>query len=442
MTDIFYSINAYGTGDLKTGSPNISITSGGVATLSVSQTGNIGIGYAIEYNSTVCYISRVNSGTSFNVITAIGGTPADQSSTSVTSIHAIWADLADAESNYLGASFLNTTDLVTAQYTCYFCVYYDQADYTELDGVTFYGATVNTTYRVVIYAPTASTESVNNQRATTGAWNTQKALIEIQDGNRISVRDASLKINGLQIDKVGAGGIIYTGDTGTTEIENTYLRNSSETSEYIWQANANNPNIIAKNTVFYNVTNNMALIRFYGESTITLQCCTFYGGTDRGIWCSGASGGAITNCIVVNSTDNFYGDYTGVTVSYCASTDGDGTNAVTLASDYYDDVFTDNTTGDFGLKNYSGTGAVIGYGTHVLDYDRLGVSRGSGACDIGAYEYAGGTSYFGILKRYDSSTSTWVKANLKRYDSTTSAWVATTLKVYSASTWNLIDTSG
>ena len=53
---VFYSESAYGTGDIKTGSPNISI-SGGVATLDVAQTGNIGAGCDIEYNSLHAYIA-------------------------------------------------------------------------------------------------------------------------------------------------------------------------------------------------------------------------------------------------------------------------------------------------------------------------------------------------------------------------------------------------
>ena len=54
---VFYAVNMDGTGDKTTGSPNIEITSG-VATLSVAQTGNIGAGYRITYDTTsFCYIA-------------------------------------------------------------------------------------------------------------------------------------------------------------------------------------------------------------------------------------------------------------------------------------------------------------------------------------------------------------------------------------------------
>lgn len=46
---IFYSASPYGTGDIKTGSPEITIA-GSVAYLTVTQTGNIGAGDCIEYD--------------------------------------------------------------------------------------------------------------------------------------------------------------------------------------------------------------------------------------------------------------------------------------------------------------------------------------------------------------------------------------------------------
>ena len=53
---VFYSVCPYGTGTIETGDGTIEITSG-VATLSVAQTGNIGAGVCIEYNSLECWIA-------------------------------------------------------------------------------------------------------------------------------------------------------------------------------------------------------------------------------------------------------------------------------------------------------------------------------------------------------------------------------------------------
>jgi len=53
---VFYSVCPFGTGTIETGAGNITITSG-VATLTVEQTGNIGVGVCIEYNSIKCWIA-------------------------------------------------------------------------------------------------------------------------------------------------------------------------------------------------------------------------------------------------------------------------------------------------------------------------------------------------------------------------------------------------
>jgi len=52
---VFYSVSPFGTGTIETGSGTITITDG-VATLSVAQTGNLGCGLEIEYNSLKAYI--------------------------------------------------------------------------------------------------------------------------------------------------------------------------------------------------------------------------------------------------------------------------------------------------------------------------------------------------------------------------------------------------
>jgi len=59
---------------------------------------------------------------------------------------------------------------------------------------------------------------------------------------------------------------------------------------------------------------------------------------------------------------------------------------VTLAT--WSDVFTDYANGDFSLKNYTGSGALIGAGTDLSAYfttDIAGTTRST--WDIGAFEY-------------------------------------------------------
>lgn len=104
----------------------------------------------------------------------------------------------------------------------------------------------------------------------------------------------------------------------------------------------------------------------------------------------------ITNSIGFNNYDDFYGT---ITVDHCASDDEDGTNAVNIspgateATDWAA-CFTDYANGDFSLKNYTGTGKVIGMGTDnpgsgLYSDDIIGTTRSS-VWDIGAFEYVAG----------------------------------------------------
>ena len=108
MPSAYYAVcpGTGGTSDKKTGSPTITIASG-VATLSVAQTGNIGQGFRITYDtSKVCFISKVNSSTSFGVVTATGGTPSDEAS--AVTVHSIAADYASLSAAETGASVRTT----------------------------------------------------------------------------------------------------------------------------------------------------------------------------------------------------------------------------------------------------------------------------------------------------------------------------------------------
>jgi hypothetical protein len=108
-----------------------------------------------------------------------------------------------------------------------------------------------------------------------------------------------------------------------------------------------------------------------------------------------------TNTISANNADDFNGT---ITIDYCASDDGDGTNAVDISpgateADDWAEVFTDYANGDFSLKNFTGTQKVIGMGVDdpgsgLYSDDILGNARSS-VWDIGAFEYVasgGGTS--------------------------------------------------
>lgn len=132
---------------------------------------------------------------------------------------------------------------------------------------------------------------------------------------------------------------------------------------------------------------------FMANTACTFYNCTAFGNRS-GFDTIYTSASVAKNCISANNTyDFYYAD----TVDYCASDDGTGTNVVTIAT--HTDVFTDPANGDFSLKNYTGTGKVIGVGTDdpgsgLYSDDILGNARSS-VWDIGAFEYvaSGGATY-------------------------------------------------
>ncbi len=97
------------------------------------------------------------------------------------------------------------------------------------------------------------------------------------------------------------------------------------------------------------------------------------------------------NCLVCNCADDFKGTW--ATIDYCASDDGDGTNAEDFTAEATDwgKVFNDYANDDFRLKNYTTSPCCVGQGTDdpgsgLYSDDICGNARTS-TWDIGAFEY-------------------------------------------------------
>lgn len=102
---------------------------------------------------------------------------------------------------------------------------------------------------------------------------------------------------------------------------------------------------------------------------------------------SGTSAIGIANADTIKNTASFDNtdDFSGGTISYCASDDGDGTNAVTGLT--WANEFVDYVNGDFRLKSGSSLiGAGIGPSSDgaVPSADIAGVARSGTTTDIGA----------------------------------------------------------
>jgi len=394
MTDIFYSISPFGTGDIQTGAGNISI-SAGVATLSVAQTGNIGQGCAIEYDSKVVYISLVNSPTSFNVTTAIGGIPTNQSSVAVASIHHVFASRSDFEANYLGASFLNTTDLVTNTLSPFCCCYYDHDDFTvDSARVTWNGATTDATYFVTVFTPNGGYESINPQRFQTDIWDSAKYISEGNPGSNPMeiVIDDNMQFDGIQYHNLNDTGNTSFGITLATSAVNTKISNCIINAALIAggiRSVSANATLIIENCLIY--IDGIAGagsegIFFANGVSADISYCTIYN-FDQGIE---RDFGAVdvADCIIFGNNDDFQGTFN--SIDHCASDDGDGTNVIqfTNGTTDYDNIFTDWANGDFSLKDFIGANAVIAQGIDIpaITADIIGTTRPDPP-SIGAFEF-------------------------------------------------------
>lgn len=129
---VFYSVGQDNTTNLMTGTPDITGIVSDVATFDTAQTGNIGVGDRVTYETGVehiCYISAKQSTSVWDLVTATGAACPDHASTDVVSIHREYDSLFNAEAGALDANHINsaTGDLVTQTTILNLPCYYDNA---------------------------------------------------------------------------------------------------------------------------------------------------------------------------------------------------------------------------------------------------------------------------------------------------------------------------
>ena len=409
MPSVYYAVcpGTGGTDDKKTGSPTITIASG-VATLSVAQTGNIGQGFRITYDtSKVCFISKVNSSTSFNVVTATGGTPSNEASAvTVNSIRADYASLSAAEAGASDSAHLNTSNLTTGSHILNLVCYAGaSADTTT---ITFSGYTTGASYYINVYAPSGGTQSISNNRHL-GAWSTSYYRLDVTSNDAIYTDQGYLRFNGLQI----------KANTATYWCLHTYAHysecdiridncigtgNSNTARGFLW---ADAEVVTCKNCIAYDFNGqDWGAFVSSGGSTdglLTLYNCTVYDVTGRGIRVYGGTGyGRITaiNCVVTDTGDDFSGTFT--SSNYNASEDSTAPGASSITGIAAAGTFVAASSGNFSLVSGS---PLIGEGTDLSAYfttDIAGTTRST--WDIGAFEYVasggGGVSIIPIIMNH------------------------------------------
>ena len=256
------------------------------------------------------------------------------------------------------------------------------------------GYTTSVDYYINITVPTAERHL--------GVWSTSKYYLSINVSNygALEVYENYTRMTGLQVAVNGTGdddrcGIRIDG-AGYCLIDKCIVRrlSSSNICQGIRFGNASSLYCDIRNSYIYG----FGVGDWYAgiscddtSSNIKIQNCTISGNY------YGINGNSlvVTNCAVFNNVDDFLGT---MTISYCASDDGGGTNSVNISpgateADDWANAFVDYANGDFHIKNTSSVLYNAGNdlsGTFTTDID--GDTRSN--WDIGADEYvaAGGAS--------------------------------------------------
>lgn len=400
MPSVYYAVcpGTGGTNDKKTGSPTITIASG-VATLSVAQTGNIGQGFRITYDtSKVCFISKVNSSTSFNVVTATGGTPSNEASAvTVNSIAADYASLSAAEAGASNSTHLNTSDLVTATTILNLVCY---AGASADTGATISGYTVNASYYVSIYTPNGGTQSILTTNRHQGVPSGGTAYTIKPSVSGIITSDYYTRVDGIEITDWGytSGSRSAIGDNTSPcdykTISNCLIytpRNSGATTLYGIQTTNGSDGCNIFNNIVYG-------INFSGVTCIGIQCArtsNVYNNTvynvDTGIYTTDSGTPLLKNNAVFNTDTADYSGTFSTLGSNNASQDGTapGTD-IDLSGYTASAIWTDAANGNFSLVSGS---PLYDAGTDLSAYfttDIAGTTRSS--WDIGAFEFVSGGS--------------------------------------------------
>lgn len=224
----------------------------------------------------------------------------------------------------------------------------------------------------------------------------------------------AVTVRNLQVEANGSGTSAYpiaiapTVNSLTHNVENCIVRFGSTARSSVnsacggirFSGSSTGSTFNVKNCISYqiggsgaSVTGNGIVNNISNAITLNVYNCVVYDvqtggavGNARGIAANAADTVTVKNCAVLSTGDDFLNCDT---VAYCASDDGDGTNAQTSVT--WTNEFVDYVNGDFTLKSggtkLQGTGIGPSSDASVPSTDIAGVTRSGTTTDIGAAMY-------------------------------------------------------
>jgi len=315
---VYYSVGQDATTNLMSGTPTLTITAG-AGVFSAAQTGNIGVGDRVTYNtSSVAYIAaKTNSdGMHWTLVTALGAPAGDVTDATVNSITREYTSLNAAEAGSVDANHLNSSDLYTNNYQLNFPCYYDTG--ADTTAVTVDGFTTGVSNYIKIYTPVSIATEANLSQRHQGKWDDAKYNINNTTTWRaLRVLDDNIKIDGLQIYNRPTSGYdqngisVEIGSLADAEIKNNIVRYAGSNGTAV------NGILLTLVTGSGKIYDN--IVYDVGGNGISSDCggnalrCYFYNNTvvnsATGYNLSGYQDTSWKNNIAQNCTNGFNGNY-------------------------------------------------------------------------------------------------------------------------------------
>ncbi|HUT71646.1 MAG TPA: C25 family cysteine peptidase [Desulfatiglandales bacterium] len=344
------------TADFKTGTPNITISSG-TATLTVDQTGNIGVGDKIDYDTDnkIAYITAKQSNKVFTVQTEAGGTPVDVSDLTVNSIKRAYNTLQDWEDPLdpdggRGGNLVNDNRVEVG-------VCYKDGAFTSTGSLVLYitGNTTDSTHYLEL-----TVAEGNRHDGTAGATGTSNAMIDGENGGRkginiVNGQDVRIKwlelknfsgVNYANPIEINAGNSVQFEYLLIHDFINGTLADSNNSFGIKLSGSGGNT-VTVRNCIFYN-GDVAGITGDETNDTITIENCTVYGILGHGINRE-SSNVVVKNTICVHNGvgESGYHDFTNSpTMEYCISEDDRADCATCMAGR------TPTANGDPGTGNW------------------------------------------------------------------------------------------
>ncbi|MEJ5359477.1 MAG: C25 family cysteine peptidase [Desulfobacterales bacterium] len=415
--EVYYSIGT-STADLKTGSPTISIVNG-TATLSVAQTGNIGVGDVITYNtSSKVYIKSVTSQTTFGVTTATGDTPGNVSNAAVNSIQRVFNNIATAVSSSSNASYLNTSDLVSNNAALTWVLYND-GPFSVSSPINISGWTTGANNFLTFTAAGSSQVASGVTQRHNGIAGAG-VMIEAGSGVTLfSVAQRYTRIEWLEIDGNGLASTtgIHTSGSGSYALFRNLIIHHV-TDGIFTQSTSGNEEI--RNCFVYKYAEDAIRVASPG---VKVYNCSLYDstGTGEGVQVESSGSATVKNVIAMDNSPDFFSAGT-LSLSHCMSSDASagnygGTGNLTNQSALYQFVSISGTI-DLHLKN--GSNAInAGQDLSSLFTDDIDGSTRSGGWDMGADESSRAAPLKPLVLYTEKDSST---DDLVRYSTYAGGW--------------------